>query len=154
MSSLDKIGVKVIAAPIAAATETTTAGNALPLLHEIAALVQALADRGEEGCIDLRSLPLAPDDYERLRTWLGTGEVHATIEAAGDAAGKTIARETRYAGVWWVTYYGADDNEVAADRIEITPVPAILESHPADVSAAAQRLRHDIMIGPGPHPNG
>lgn len=136
MSSLDKIGVKFVPAPPA----MTTTGNALPLLHEIAALLHALAERGEEGCIDLRSLPLAPGDYEHLRALLGEGEAQATIQAAGE----TRVRETAYAGVWWVTYYGTDDQEVLADRIEITWVPTILKSQAADVEAAARRLRHDI----------
>jgi hydrogenase-1 operon protein HyaF len=75
---------------------------------------------------------------------LGEGEARATV----DVAGETIVRETAYAGVWWVTYYGAD-KEVVADRIEITLVPAILKSHPADISAAAERLRHYIAEGLG-----
>lgn len=142
MSSLDKIGVKVVIGPAAGATsamEAATTGNALPLLHEIAALMQILGDKGEEGCIDLRSLPLAPGDYDQLRTLLGEGEARATVNAAG----QTTVRETGYAGVWWVTYYGPD-NEVLADRIEITFMPTILKSHPADVSAAARRLQQDI----------
>ncbi len=142
VSSLDKIGVKVVTEPAASMTamsETTTTGNALPLLHEITALMQTLADKGEEGCIDLRSLPLTPGDYDQLRTLLGEGEAQATVNAAGE----TSVRETGYAGVWWVTYYGPD-SEVMADRIEITLVPAILKSHPADVSAAARRLQRDI----------
>jgi hydrogenase-1 operon protein HyaF len=147
MSSLDKIGVKVVSMPPTGSAEMTadiTTGNALPLLHEIAALAQALADKGEEGCIDLRSLPLAPGDYEHLRSLLGEGEARATV----DVAGETIVRETAYAGVWWVTYYGADE-EVVADRIEITLVPAILKSHPADIGAAAERLRRYIAEAPG-----
>ncbi len=143
MSSLDKIGVKVVSVPArAVAAETadiTTTGNALPLLHEIAALAQTLADTGEEGSIDLRSLPLAPGDYEQLRSLLGEGEARATV----DAGGETTVRETAYAGVWWVTYYSGDQ-EVVADRIEITLVPAILKSHPADVVAAAGRLQRYI----------
>ena len=135
MSSLDKIGVKVVPA----APPMATTGNALPLLHEIAALLQALAERSEEGCIDLRGLPLAPGDYDHLRALLGEGEVQATI----DAAGETRVRETAYAGVWWVTHRGPDD-EVMAERIEITFMPAILTSHPADVGVAARRLHDDI----------
>lgn len=139
MSSLDKIGVKVISAPAITTTADTT-GNALPLLHEIAALVQVLADKGEEGCIDLRSLPLAPGDYDQLRELLGEGEARATVNAAGE----TTVRETAYAGVWWVTYYSTEQ-EVVADRIEITLVPAILKSHPADVGAAVRRLQDHIV---------
>lgn len=138
VSSLDKIGVKVVSTA-AQTPEAATAGNALPLLHEIATLMQTLVDKGEEGCIDLRSLPLAPGDYDRLRALLGEGEALAKV----DAAGETTVRETAYAGVWWVTYYSTD-NEVVADRLEITLVPAILKSHPADVGAAARRLRSDI----------
>lgn len=144
MSGLDKIGVKVVSVPAAtlatnATVDTTTTGNALPLLHEIAALAQVLADKGEEGCIDLRSLPLAPGDYEQLQALLGEGEAQATVSAAGE----TRVRETAYAGVWWVTYYDTD-NEVVADRIEITLVPTILKSHPVDVEAAARRLQRYI----------
>ncbi len=142
MSSLDKIGVKVVSMPsptLDATAADITTGNALPLLHEIAALAQALVDTGEEGSIDLRSLPLAPGDYEQLRSLLGDGEARATV----DAGGETTVRETAYAGVWWVTYYSGD-KEVVADRIEITLVPAIMKSHPADVAAAAARLQRYI----------
>ncbi len=91
MSSLDKIGVKVVSMPsptLDATTADITTGNALPLLHEIAALAQALADTGEEGSIDLRSLPLAPGDYEQLRSLLGESmraEITRTVPGTSSA---------------------------------------------------------------------
>lgn len=111
-------------------------GNAIPLLHEIEILLNDLATTGKTGSIDLRSLPMLADDYEQLREVLGQGEVNATI----DAHGPSQVRETGIHGVWWVTHRNAD-GEVAAEIIEVTYLPEILKTHPADARAAVETLR-------------
>ncbi|MEZ5841508.1 MAG: hydrogenase expression/formation C-terminal domain-containing protein [Hyphomicrobiales bacterium] len=106
-----------------------------PVLAEIAALLERLAATGESGRIDLASLPLGPGDAAALEEALGTGEVMAELLVAG----RSTVRETAYAGVWWVRHFGGDD-QIATETIEITRVPEILLSHPADIAAAARRL--------------
>ena len=111
-------------------------GNATPLLHEVEVLLSDLLSTGKAASIDLRSLPMLPDDYEKLREALGDGEVSATV----DAMGPTRVRETAFHGVWWVTHYNSED-AVIAEFIEVTYVPEILRTHPADARLDLDRLR-------------
>lgn len=114
-------------------------GDAMPLaeavLCEIASALQRLAVSGEPTVVDLRSLPLAPADLERLAERLGEGEVRCTL----DVAGRSEVRETGFSGVWWIRHFGGDGG-VAIEEIEITRIPDILTSHPDDVACAARRL--------------
>ena len=129
MSSLDNIQVK---------TEVAT-GNVEPLLHEIRHALKRLA-RGEEGTtIDLRSLPLAPGEDERIEATLGTGEVRAEV----DALGPTLIQETSYPGVWLITHKNADD-AVVARFIEVTYIPELLRSQPEDIDAGIDRLESEL----------
>ena len=128
MSALKRIGIKVVD-PI----ETRTV---FALLHEIADLLDRLVSEDLSGAIDLRAMPLSPTDREALRARLGRGEIHAIV----DAMGESEIYETAFAGVWWATYRSADGN-VIAERIEITLVPELLKTHPADTEVAAARLR-------------
>jgi hydrogenase-1 operon protein HyaF len=99
MSSLETIPVS---------TEAAT-GNVRPLLHEIRHALTRLAD-GEDGTvIDLRSLPLAPGEQERLDSLLGKGEVRVEI----DALGPTVVQETLFPGVWLITHCNAEGATVA-----------------------------------------
>lgn len=106
------------------------------LLRELQTLLEGLVDRGEEGSIDLKSLPMGPGDYHRLRVALGEGEVTALVQALGP----TRVAETAFPGVWWITHYNVHD-EVVAERIEVTPIPEILKSPSADVAEGLQRLQ-------------
>ncbi|MCR4347103.1 MAG: hydrogenase expression/formation protein [Sulfuricaulis sp.] len=115
-------------------------GNALPLLHEIEVLLSDLVTTGKSASIDLRSLPMLPDDYEKLLEVLGEGEVSATVNVLGP----TLARETAIHGVWWVTHQNAD-GEVTAQFIEVTYLPEILKTHPADARAAVETLRSRLL---------
>ena len=114
-------------ADIAVAVEYPT-GNVAPLLHEVRHALQRLVDTGEPTVIDLRSIPLAPGESDSLEAALGDGEVHATL----DALGPSLLRETAIPGVWFVTHKNADD-EITGRYIEITRVPAILESQETDM---------------------
>jgi hydrogenase-1 operon protein HyaF len=107
--------------PIAVADDAdglTLSGNADPVLHEIQSLLNDLVTSGKSASIDLRSLPLLPGDYEKLKEVLGQGEVSATI----DAMGPTQVRETAVHGVWCVTHYNCDAT-VIAEFIEVTICP-------------------------------
>ena len=125
MSSLDTIPVT---------TEVAT-GNVEPLLHEIRHALKRLAG-GEEGTtIDLKGLPLAPGEEERIESTLGVGEVRAEV----DALGPTLIQETSYPGVWLITHKNADD-VVVARFIEVTYIPELLRSQQADIDAGIVRL--------------
>ena len=129
MSSLDSIPVT---------TEVAT-GNVEPLLHEIRHALKRLTS-GEDGTtIDLKSLPLAPGEEERIEVTLGTGEVRAEV----DALGPTLIQETSYPGVWLITHKNAD-NAVVARFIEVTYIPELLRSQPEDIDAGIDRLEDEL----------
>ena len=121
-------------------TPAMSHGNALPLLHEIEVLLSQLIATGKPGAIDLRSLPMLAGDYEKLKEILGEGEVKATV----DAMGPSQVRETDIHGVWWVTHFNSDAT-VLAEFIEVTYVPEILRTHPADARMGLENLRSRLM---------
>ena len=110
-------------------------GMALSILAEIGQMLDTLADKGQPGSIDLRSLPLSDTDREELESLLGHGEVHAELQLAGTSE----VWETAYPGVWWIRHRGAGD-KIASEEIAVCPVPEILITHPVDIQAAARRL--------------
>ena len=122
--------------PVCSSLET---GNVEPLLHEIRHALKRLAD-GEDGTvIDLKRLPLAPGEEERIQETLGTGEVRAEV----DALGPTIIQETSYPGVWLITHKNADGITVAR-FIEVTYIPELLRSQQADIDAGIDRLEDEL----------
>lgn len=135
MSTLDNINVKVIN-PLPTQQVDGLSGNADAVLHEIVALLETYTTTGEMGAIDLHSLPLTPADYELLRATLTEGEVHAHINAIGNSD----IHETCYPGVWWLTYYNAED-DVVAELLEVTSVPQILKAPEEDMRDGLARLR-------------
>lgn len=114
-------------------------GMAHSVLAEVGRLLEDLARSGESAAIDLRSLPLTDADRNQLHELLGPGEVSAELEVGG----RSTVRETAYAGVWWVTHRGAGD-KVASEEIAVCPVPSIIVSHPADIAAAARRIKQTL----------
>lgn len=114
-------------------------GLAQSLLREIARALAALSENDTRDAIDLRSLPLTPADRAELEEALGRGEVSVRFEVGGPSE----LWETSYPGVWWLRHLSAGDM-VAAETIEITPLPDILASHPDDIAAAAARLMQDL----------
>jgi hydrogenase-1 operon protein HyaF len=130
MNALDAIKVNV---------EIPT-GNVEPLLHEIRHALKRLAD-GEDGTvIDLKSLPMAPGEEERIESALGEGEVRAELQALGP----TVVQETAYPGVWLVTHRNAE-NEVVARFIEVTRMPDILMAQPEDVARGIEKLESELQ---------
>lgn len=98
-----------------------------------------LAEAGDTGSIDLRSLPMTDADRDELEERLGRGEVQADLSVAGTSQ----VWETGYSGVWWIRHLGAGD-KIAAEEIAVTNVPEILVSHSADIATAALRFRRDL----------
>lgn len=131
MNDLKGIPIAVVDSGAASALSN----NALPLLYEIESLLNDLVESGKSAIIDLRGLPLVPGDYEKLKEVLGQGEVNANL----DAMGPTHVRETAVHGVWWVTHHNSNE-VVVADFIEVTYMPEILRTHPADARVGLDML--------------
>ncbi|MDE3027686.1 MAG: hypothetical protein KGH84_04750 [Paracoccaceae bacterium] len=114
-------------------------GMAQSVLREICLALSALAATGARDAIDLRSLPLTLADRQELEAVLGRGDVSVALEAVG----KSEIWETRFTGVWWLRHFGGD-GRVAAEVIEVTPVPDILAAHRDDIGAAAARMAAEL----------
>jgi len=113
--------------------------NVKPLLHEIKHALDNLIETGKTTIIDLRSLPLAPGEEEKILNTLGQGEVQAQLNALG----VSDITETQYAGVWIVTHYN-DEQHIISRFIEVTTMPEILCSQTEDVMEAYSRLTLDL----------
>lgn len=113
--------------------------NVKPLLHEIKHALESLIENGKTSIIDLRSIPLAPGEEDKILSTLGTGEVQAQLNTLG----LSEIIETQYAGVWLVTHYN-DDNNIISRFIEVTTMPSILSSQTEDIMAAYSSLTLDL----------
>ena len=113
--------------------------NVKPLLHEIKHALDNLIETGHTTIIDLRSIPLAPGEEDKILNTLGRGEVMAQL----DALGLSEVIETQYAGVWLVTHYN-DENNIISRFIEVTTMPEILCSQTKDIMAAYSSLTLDL----------
>lgn len=106
------------------------------LLRELLAKMEMLAADGSQSHVDLRRLPLPSGGLEALRTWLGSGEIDATVTALG----VTNIRETAFAGVWWVRHAKAA-GDVFSEHLEIARSPALLAADPEEMRQAVEKLR-------------
>jgi len=113
--------------------------NVKPLLHEIKHALDNLIETGQSSIIDLRSIPLAPGEEDKILDTLGRGEVLAQLNALG----LSEIIETQYAGVWLVTHYN-DENNIISRFIEVTTIPEILCSQTEDIMAAYSSLTLDL----------
>ena len=113
--------------------------NTLPLLHEVKHALHKLINIDESTIIDLRSIPLAPGEEDKILSTLGSGEVQVHL----DALGPSEIIETTYAGVWIVTHYN-DENQIISRFIEISKIPDILASQSEDITAAYKRITSDL----------
>ena len=113
--------------------------NVKPLLHEIKHALDNLIETGQTSIIDLRSIPLAPGEEDKILSTLGQGEVLAQLNALG----LSEVIETQYAGVWLVTHYN-DENNIISRFIEVTTMPEILCSQTADIMKAYSSLSLDL----------
>jgi hydrogenase-1 operon protein HyaF len=109
--------------------------NVQPLLHEIRHALAQLLETGSASTIDLRSIPLAPGEEERLLAALGEGEIHARLSALGPSE----IIETRFPGVWLVTHCNAQD-ETIGRFIEICDMPRILMAQTEDIRDGLEQL--------------
>ena len=111
-------------------------GNVLPLLHEIRHALRQLLDTGETTTIDLRGLPMAAGEQERLIDFLGKGEISVQL----DALGNSEIIETSFPGIWLIVHYNSNQ-EIMGKFIEITRIPAILEAQTRDMEDALASLQ-------------
>ena len=116
-----------------------TTGNVVPLLHEVRHALNTLVHQQTPTVIDLRRIPLSAEDEQKLETFLGIGEVKATVSALGP----TLLQESRYPGVWVETHYNEHD-EVMGKFITIATVPSILMAQDVDMEVGFLRLTHDL----------
>lgn len=114
-------------------------GNLLPLLHQVRHALELLLERGETTTIDLRALPLAPGEEQRLEAALGQGEIEVTLHALGHST----LHETRFSGVWHITHYNAE-GEVLGKFLEVARVPALLEARQEEMQAALAALQEQL----------
>jgi len=113
--------------------------NVQPLLHEIRHALVKLLDDGGNTVIDLRSMPLAPGEEQKLLEELGHGEVYARLHALGP----TEIVETRYPGVWVVVHSNNDD-EVIGKFIEVCDMPDLLRSQQEDIRHGLEQLQAQL----------
>jgi hydrogenase-1 operon protein HyaF len=113
--------------------------NVQPILHEIRHALRKLIDNGENSIIDLRSIPLAPGEEDTIIDILGSGEVHARLNALGPSE----IVETRFAGVWLISHYN-EDNSIIGRFIEITVLPDILKSQHEDMVFSLAQLESEL----------
>lgn len=124
-------------------------GNAIPVLHEVRHALERLIACGESTLIDLKALPFGPGDEARLTDLLGTGEVHAVVEALGP----TIVQETAVPGVWLVDYRNAEDQRLAL-HLEVTCVPSLLRTQCTELDSALGTLAARLTeTGSARHPS-
>jgi len=109
--------------------------NVEPLLHEIRHAVTRWLDSGEATSIDLRGIPMAPGEEQRIIDTLGTGEVQASMTALGPSE----IVETRFPGVWRVTHYNSE-NEVIGKFIEVCDMPQVLKAQTEDIREGLAQL--------------
>lgn len=111
----------------------------LAILNELQTKLNALVDQGITDTIDLRSLPLFPGDDEILKETLGYGEINVSI----DAMGLSEIYETSIAGIWWVSHFNVQDENVG-EYIEVTALPELLKTSQQEIEQAEQRLQELI----------
>lgn len=110
-------------------------GNATAVLHEVAEMLVALAERGESGIIDLSGMPLSSADKDWLSARLGRGEIEISL----DLNGTSEVFETTFHGVWWLAHRN-EKGVLTGEYIEVNRVPELIPAHPDDIREAAEKL--------------
>jgi len=137
MSRLSEITVR-IEAP---ARHGGLGGGVAAVLSELVGMLERIAVGGDTATIDLRSLPMGPDDRLALQGILGEGEVHVTLSAEG----VSTLRETGVSGVWWIEHRDRP-GELVAELIEVAAIPKILEASTEEMAASARALRARLAM--------
>lgn len=135
MSRLDDIPVQVI---LGQENADQVPGSIIALLHEISGQLNTLINEGIEGQVELMGL-LSEAEREALKSILGQGEVSATL----DTLGQSHIYETLIPGVWWISHSNADQ-QAYAESIEITHMPEILKSDPAEMRNGLEALNEQL----------
>lgn len=115
---------------------STIGGGTQAMAYEILSHLERLHRHGETTAIDLKSLPMAPDEFHGIKKMLGHGELDLTL----DMDGPTRIRETAFAGVWWIQHKSRD-GRILAEFIEITRFPDFLSAQPDHIADAVRHLR-------------
>lgn len=116
-------------------------GGVTAVLNELVGMLEGAGAGGGSATIDLRSLPMSPDDRIALQTALGQGEVHATLRAEG----VSTMQETGVSGVWWIEHRN-DQGDLVAELIEVAAIPAILAASIEEMAASAHDLRARLSL--------
>lgn len=110
-------------------------GNDILILHEIRHALKKLLEDGQPTTIDLRAIPMAPGEEEKIEAILGEGEISVQLNALGPS----IIVETEIAGVWLITHYN-EEQEILGKYIEITRVPTLIKSQTEEMESSLKRL--------------
>jgi hydrogenase-1 operon protein HyaF len=127
----DAIPLKVKTSP----KGVTIGGGVKAIGFEILANLERFLENGETAAIDMRGLPMAPNEYKELLEMLGQGELDLTLEMGG----QTRIRETAYSGVWWIQHKGPDDR-IQSEYLEINRIPDFLCAQDDQIEEAAKAL--------------
>lgn len=130
-----------IPAPLQAPSSFGLGGGVAAILIELIAMLERLVANQTPAAIDLRSLPMSPQDRTELKRALGEGEVRATV----DAEGVSIIQETRISGVWWLEHRNRL-GELIAEALEVTRVPEILSRASDEIAMGANALREQMKV--------
>jgi hydrogenase-1 operon protein HyaF len=122
-----------------------SSGNLEPLLNEIRHAVAVLLGEGRTTCIDLKGIPLAPGEEERILEVLGTGEARVELSIMGSSQ----VVETSFPGVWVVTHHDAQ-GALLTRFVEIARVPDIVCSQDVDIAAGLARLTESLAPAHSP----
>jgi hydrogenase-1 operon protein HyaF len=125
------IPLKVKASP----KGVTIGGGVKAIGFEILSHLERFLESGETAAVDMRGLPMAPNEYNELLEMLGQGELDLTIEMGGT----TRIRETAYSGVWWIQHKGPDDR-IQSEYIEINRIPEFLCAQTDQIEDAVREL--------------
>jgi hydrogenase-1 operon protein HyaF len=112
------------------------------IAREVAQMLADSGQGGEGGIIDLRSLPMSPEEMQELEDILGQGEVQATIAVSGHSE----VRETGHAGVWWVRHFDST-GAIQSQQIVVARIPEILCADAQDMARAGVALA-DALSAP------
>jgi hydrogenase-1 operon protein HyaF len=146
MSRLAHIPIRIEPAQIkSTAAVGGLGGGVAAILSELVTLLERLAEKDAPAMIDLRSLPMGPQDRLELQRALGDGEVQAVVNAQG----LSNIRETGVSGLWWVEHRD-DQGELVAEMIEVARVPLILASASDEIASGARALRERLATAAAP----
>tara|TARA_R110001592_G_scaffold196419_1_gene444193 strand:- start:9 stop:449 length:441 start_codon:yes stop_codon:yes gene_type:complete len=109
--------------------------NVLPLLFEVRHALEEFQHSANNTTVDLRRIPMTPNDEEYLEEILGIGEVSIEINTLG----KTRIRETKFPGVWHIVHYNADD-EITGKYVSVAAIPDLVMTQPEDAARGLRAL--------------